>query len=154
MCLLHLTAYNSLLPFEYGSHFIQNRGDCILYWSPVMISFCSLCLAPCDLWALKAHTKTKGTSQQMRYRFFVNVQSITCIWSSFMDHVIICIFEEKRYWPAVTVTFSRIKEWDDQFQVSCLIMIDIAFCWQGDKWEVIIVMSSSLWTQQENNYTI
>lgn len=89
-----------------------------LHWFLLMTSLCSLCFATCDLWTTQAHTKRKGTSQKMRYRFFANVQSISWIiaalWIMLLQFS--CLFLREDYWPRVNVTFTRITEWRDQFQ--------------------------------------
>lgn len=109
----------------------------ILYWSPLLISLCSICFTPCDLWTTQAHTKTKGTLQQMRYRFFANVCSTAWI-NAGSDRVVIVLMSifvlrllatsechlhghhrMKRSIPTV-------------WQVSWLIMTNIAWCWQPD----------------------
>lgn len=63
------------------------HGD-IAHRSPLMIALWSSCFAPCDLCTTRAHTKTKGTSRQMRYRLFANARSIAWIITALH---IICI---------------------------------------------------------------
>lgn len=63
------------LPFKYDSSFsASHRSFCRIDLHWWFLCF-PLCLAQCDLWLIQAHTKTKGTRPQMRYRFFfANVQ--------------------------------------------------------------------------------
>lgn len=137
-----LTAVYSLLSSEYDNHFTQLLSEVILYWSSLIIFLCSLCFAPCDLWTNQAHTKTKGTSQQMRYRLLCKCAEHSMDYFSIVEHVVtvhMSIFVGR------LLTTSKCDLHKDYrmkgsiptvWQVSWLIMINITLCRQQDMWDL------------------
>lgn len=130
-CLLNMTATSLFLT------------GVMLHRSPSMGSSCSLCFAPCDLWMIQAHTKTKGTSQQMRYRFFVNVRSVACIIALLW---IMLLWRSSPFFMGRILTSGACDLHGDYgmrgsipavWQVSCLLMMNKVFCEQiCDMWSL------------------